>query len=323
MSKKQSNARKTKPEGLIHLINQVNLLPSWMELPYFGDLRLEAKHSPLYEALEKLTTEAKQAAGEVQGRKRDLEKDVDKIEERIKRFKHDVLGNFDLKANFDLQAQTPDFKKSEYLKSLYEAVSRYERFYYMRMQLRSFVGLKDDILHQGEGEGFSVYRIVNFLIDSEGRLRLQTDELLDALNGVEYSRLRECPKCRKIFWAARITKLCCGDECRNAYHALRSINKRKSNTEGADWRREVRLRARGRAIRELERMGYTQSDIDLFQKKRRKHPRRIISDWLEKRLEQNKKVNSLNQIGKYLETVRLPREITQPIRDFLLNQHSS
>ncbi len=49
--------------------------------------------------------------------------------------------------------------------------------------------------------------------DQHGRIHYSLTPLLEALNGIEAARIRECPICRKIFWAGRIDRPCCSSKC--------------------------------------------------------------------------------------------------------------
>jgi hypothetical protein len=49
--------------------------------------------------------------------------------------------------------------------------------------------------------------------DDKGRLHVEHTRLLQAIEGVEISRIRLCKICRKIFWAGRADKACCSPKC--------------------------------------------------------------------------------------------------------------
>jgi hypothetical protein len=50
-------------------------------------------------------------------------------------------------------------------------------------------------------------------IDGKGRLHVEHTRLLQAIEGVEISRVRLCKICRRIFWAGRTDKDCCSPKC--------------------------------------------------------------------------------------------------------------
>jgi hypothetical protein len=55
--------------------------------------------------------------------------------------------------------------------------------------------------------------LVSVVTDTGGNLRIQHDPLLQALEGVEARRIRECAICGRIFWAGRIDQSCCPKRC--------------------------------------------------------------------------------------------------------------
>jgi hypothetical protein len=61
--------------------------------------------------------------------------------------------------------------------------------------------------------GAHLENLVSVRPDAGGNLRILHDPLLQALQGVEASRIRECPICGRIFWAGRVDRPCCGKRC--------------------------------------------------------------------------------------------------------------
>ena len=67
--------------------------------------------------------------------------------------------------------------------------------------------------------------LVSVKTDAEGNLRIQHDPLLQALEGVEVRRIRECPICGELYWAGRIDKPTCKVKCA---HVLRERRYREN-----------------------------------------------------------------------------------------------
>jgi hypothetical protein len=65
------------------------------------------------------------------------------------------------------------------------------------------------------------YTLARLSLDSNKRIELLTNPLVDALKGVDGKRVRECKndKCRVVFWARRFDQVCCSRKCA---HILRS-----------------------------------------------------------------------------------------------------
>jgi predicted nucleic acid-binding Zn ribbon protein len=61
--------------------------------------------------------------------------------------------------------------------------------------------------------GWINYRAVDVYIDDGGFFRVRVDEFLEAIDGVEASRVRSCEVCGIIFWAGRRDQLCCSTKC--------------------------------------------------------------------------------------------------------------
>jgi hypothetical protein len=60
--------------------------------------------------------------------------------------------------------------------------------------------------------------------DAKGRIVITSDgPILEALQGVELARIRECPECGKIFWAGRVDKpYCLASPCGQVYRKRKS-----------------------------------------------------------------------------------------------------
>lgn len=70
--------------------------------------------------------------------------------------------------------------------------------------------------------------LVSVKTDAGGNLRVEHDPLLQALDGVEVRRIRECPICGELYWARRIDKPTCKAKCA---HVLRERRYRKNYLE--------------------------------------------------------------------------------------------
>lgn len=226
------------PPKLKALVEKINWLPAWFEMepPYSTPAKDVApsgdRHSALYKQINGLRVEGKKLAQENKAHRRRPERDIDEIEKRVARFIGYVLGGMILKEDFASQAALSNFDYLSYVHSLQEAESRYASFYYTRMQLRTLLRMKKEI------ETLSIYRPANpirFFIEKGKahtrllRFQVEPDELLDALNGIEIDRLRECEVCERIFWAARKDMKCCPRprSCGNVYRQ-RLIRKKQT-----------------------------------------------------------------------------------------------
>jgi hypothetical protein len=70
-----------------------------------------------------------------------------------------------------------------------------------------------------EAKGIEI--TVSLTTDAKGRILFSTKELLAALTKVEMSRIRQCPICKRIFWAGRIDQKCCNSQCAHAQRSRR------------------------------------------------------------------------------------------------------
>jgi hypothetical protein len=59
----------------------------------------------------------------------------------------------------------------------------------------------------------SLEGLVSISANQNGILRLERMPLLQAIEGIEASRVCQCPICREIFWAGRIDQSCCTIRC--------------------------------------------------------------------------------------------------------------
>ena len=106
--------------------------------------------------------------------------------------------------------------------------------------------------------------------DQEGKLRIKHHPLLQALEGVEVSRIRECARCDQIFWAQRTDQLCCGRRCA---HILRTRRWRQGYEEKYHLQRVRKANAKGHIDEKLERarVEVLQDDISRAARSRKRH----------------------------------------------------
>src|SRR3984893_3699571 len=100
-----------------------------------------------------------------------------------------------------------------------------------------------------------------FVIDRrDGRFRVEHHPLLQALEGIEVSRIRECAICHQIFWAQRADQPCCTRRCA---HILRTRRWRKRYPKKYKIQRYRRANAKGHTDERLEqeRVEVLQDDI--------------------------------------------------------------
>jgi hypothetical protein len=71
---------------------------------------------------------------------------------------------------------------------------------------------KTKLASEGLAVGAYLEGVISVSTTEKGLLQVDRAPLLRAIEGVEVSRIRECPICRKIFWAGRIDQPCCSKE---------------------------------------------------------------------------------------------------------------
>lgn len=103
--------------------------------------------------------------------------------------------------------------------------------------------------------------LVYAVTGQDGKFRVEHDPLLQALEGVEVSRIRECARCHQIFWAQRTDQLCCGRRCA---HILRTRRWRQAYDEKYHLQRVRKANSKGRLDEKLEqeRVEVLQDDIN-------------------------------------------------------------
>lgn len=132
------------------------------------------------------------------------------------------------------------FDESDRIGRINFGVSWYTGFRAALLTLRSLASL-NKLAPKGSSRAASYIQLSatasTLFVDKQKRIRVRKSTFAEAVEGVEYNRIRECEICRRIFWANREDKLCCSKE---HGHVLRSRRAR------ANWEKsgELYLRAR-------------------------------------------------------------------------------
>jgi hypothetical protein len=104
-------------------------------------------------------------------------------------------------------------------KTFQTVISNYYLLHYAREWLRQVANLNSmpgGIGVQVPGSGSSD---VSAYLDESGRVCFKS-AIVDALDGVEASRIRRCAICDRMFWAARLDKSCCSSgKCQKEWRA--------------------------------------------------------------------------------------------------------
>jgi hypothetical protein len=95
-----------------------------------------------------------------------------------------------------------------------EAVLRCRSLASLRAVLRTVARMDDrNLATRNLLSGSHLEDFVSGQADQDGKFRVTHHPLLHALEGVELTRIRECPICGKLFWAGRIDQACCTKGC--------------------------------------------------------------------------------------------------------------
>jgi hypothetical protein len=224
MSEKRVN---TPLGNLKTLIERVNLIPSWVETPFITHLSFEKKILVMREFFQQLTKLSVELSSKNKERRRGERFDTLDIEERFYQFKQHILGNVELLKTFESKEDNAKIAESQSKALIYHAITRYEDFVILRGNMKSFAGIRKKYIDLNAN--LSVNRDVFLFIDEKGRLQFHTDELLDALKGVEIDRLAECEVCNKLFWKGRKNVVCCDLKCSNVLNNRKARNAYRSN----------------------------------------------------------------------------------------------
>lgn len=63
------------------------------------------------------------------------------------------------------------------------------------------------------------FPLVDLALDDEGKFILKHHKILEAIEGVEAFRIRQCPICQRIYWAGRLDQLACSKQCNQTRRA--------------------------------------------------------------------------------------------------------
>lgn len=87
-------------------------------------------------------------------------------------------------------------------------------------------------------------------LDERGQVRFDISPIVEALDGIEGARIRECPICGRFFWASRKDKPCCGAKCANSLRARR-------------WRRDYKQRYKEARVKRAEQKAMAEREQQL------------------------------------------------------------
>lgn len=358
-TKEKQRPSQSKPKDeLARLIDRVNLVPGSVELPA-PDFNL-SEHYGFVDGYPYLRVPivtngvTKEVEEWVRATKKNLREKTKNFPSEFQKY---IWWN---DAEYDYRFNAPSFwilmhqpmEEGLMLEWLHviRAASKYEEFYKLRAQFHQLVRHLEEVTLTSEQMKFLrskigklTPRIANEIerlrirhnefgekfpdsatltIDEHGIMHITLSEFSRVMDNVEVTRIRRCKskKCRKIFWAKRVESPCCSEVCLRRYHFERSLE--RAQVEGRDWRKEKNSKATERANRLLEEMGYNEALMTAYQKANGRHPRRLILGWLKDKLER-KNISSLKGIGTYLEGLRLPSKIAQPLIEFISLKHDA
>lgn len=255
------------------------------------------------------------------------------LDDKPEGFRQYIWGDDVPKVSPLVELHDPGFNILSVQKATEEAVIRFQEFYNLQGRLTSLIeAIEITGLAKGELGKLQSLAIINKLlnrffnkfpnslkyeIDDDKKMHVTLDEFSHAINGVDITYIRKCKnkKCEKIYWAKRSESKCCSAICLNAYHSLQSINKRKKDPKAHDWEQDVKRRANIRAKKKSKHIGYTDELVEAYRKKHRKYPHRVIYDYLVKECLKPETKNPPEKIS-------MPKEIIQPLRDFILERRA-
>ena len=95
--------------------------------------------------------------------------------------------------------------------------------------------------------------IVTAQLDERGKLRLNLGPIIDAINGIDPSRVRICAICQAFCWGRRTDTKCCSEECHQKFRNQNWTKDYPDKHKQERIKRAVELDALGEA-RERERL---------------------------------------------------------------------
>jgi hypothetical protein len=124
------------------------------------------------------------------------------------------IGQFYLPPDFESHKPEDNKARFEFLEWSHYRV---EYFNQLKNALKGLSKFKDDDI----AFNINFPRDTSIFIDAEGVINIRTPAFLQAIDGVEITRIRECPVCSSIFWAGRTTQQCCTPRCSNIFRVRR------------------------------------------------------------------------------------------------------
>lgn len=201
------------PEKLDILLSTLNLIP-----PDESLWSLNVGSSKLLENNQRLHFEAL----------RDL---TDKIEKYSPEFQHFIYGREVSFKNpyFFYLGSLPDLDYWE----TFDSLRRYEDFVENRHLLKGMINNFSSSLNKvGRQMPFLLQPKTRINIAEDGRIHFSPDEFVEALEGVEISRIRICENCLRFFWQGRTTQKGCNTNCANNIRVRKSRElKRQKRTD--------------------------------------------------------------------------------------------
>jgi hypothetical protein len=197
------------PEKLDVLLSTLNLIPPDETLWSLnvGSLKLLENNQRLhFEALRDLT---------------------DKIEKYSPEFQNFIYGR---EVNF----KNPYFFYLGFLPDLdywetFDALKRYEEFNENRHLLKGMINNFSSSSNRVERQmPYLLQPKTRINIDEKGKIHFSS-ELIEALEGVEISRIRICENCSRIFWQGRTTQKGCNTNCANNIRVKKSRELKRQN----------------------------------------------------------------------------------------------
>jgi hypothetical protein len=74
-----------------------------------------------------------------------------------------------------------------------------------------------------------IKRDVHLALDAQAGITLQSSDLFNVIEGIDATRVRQCPQCGLLFWAGRIDQPACSKKCVNAWRNKRWRARYKQN----------------------------------------------------------------------------------------------
>lgn len=157
---------------------------------------------------------------------------TDKIEKYSPEFQRFIYGREPSFKNpyFFYLGSLPDLDYWE----TFEALKRYEDFVENRHLLKGMINYFSSSSNEFSRQmGYLLQPKTRINIDENGRIHFSSDEFIEALEGVEISRIRFCENCSRLFWQGRTTQKGCNKSCANNIRVKKSRELKK--LKGTDY----------------------------------------------------------------------------------------